>query len=256
MGILEGKRVLVAGVTMDTSIAYAVARLAQREGATVLVSNFGRALNLTRRVVTRLDPVPPVLEIDVTNPEHLAALPDLVREHVDGLDGLVHSIAYANPETALGGKFLDTPWEDVATALHVSAYSMASLVRAARPVLAPGASVVGLTFDGSISWPMYDWMGVAKAALESTSRYLARYLGESQIRSNLVSAGPIDTLAKKAIPGASELDHVWDTRATLGWDQKDTEPTAKAVVALLSDWFPKTTGEVIHVDGGVHSTGA
>ena len=192
MGILEGKRVLVAGVTMDTSIAYAVARLAQREGATVLVSNFGRALSLTRRVVTRLDPVPPVLEIDVTNPEHLAALPDLVREHVDGLDGLVHSIAYANPETALGGKFLDTPWEDVATALHVSAYSMASLVRAARPLLAPGASVVGLTFDRSISWPMYDWMGVAKAALESTSRYLARYLGEAQICLLYTSPSPRD----------------------------------------------------------------
>lgn len=256
MGILEGKRILVAGVTMNTSIAYAVARLAQEEGATVLVSNFGRALSLTNRVVQKLDPVPPVLEIDVTNPEHLAALPDMVREHVDGLDGLVHSVAYANPETALGGHFLETPWEDVGTALHVSAYSMASLVRAARPVLAPGASVVGLTFDATMSWPMYDWMGVAKAALESTSRYLARYLGEAQIRSNLVSAGPIDTLAKKAIPGASELDHVWNTRAALGWDTKDPEPTAKAVVALLSDYFPKTTGEIIHVDGGVHSTGA
>ena len=256
MGILEGKRVLVAGVTLNTSIAYAVAEIAQREGATVLVSNFGRALSLSRRVVAKLDPVPPVLEIDVTNAEHLAALPDLVREHVDGLDGLVHSVAYANPETALGGHFLDTPWEDVGTALHVSAYSMASLVRAARPLLAPGSSVVGLTFDGSISWPMYDWMGVAKAALESTSRYLARYLGEFDIRSNLVSAGPIDTLAKKAIPGTAELDHVWDTRAALGWDKTDAVPTAKAVVALLSDWFPKTTGEVIHVDGGVHSTGA
>jgi enoyl-[acyl-carrier protein] reductase I len=256
MGILEGKRVLVAGVTLNTSIAYAVAQLAQQEGATVLVSNFGRALSLTNRVVQKLDPVPPVLEIDVTNPEHLAALPDLVREHVDGLDGLVHSVAYANPETALGGHFLETPWEDVGTALHVSAYSMASLVRAARPVLQPGASVVGLTFDATMSWPMYDWMGVAKAALESTSRYLARYLGEAQIRSNLVSAGPIDTLAKKAIPGASELDHVWDTRAALGWDTKDPMPTAKAVVALLSDFFPKTTGEIIHVDGGVHSTGA
>lgn len=256
MGILAGKRVLVAGVTMNTSIAYAVAQLAQREGATVLVSNFGRALSLTNRVVQKLDPVPPVLEIDVTNPEHLAALPDLVREHVDGLDGLVHSVAYANPETALGGHFLETPWEDVGTALHVSAYSMASLVRAARPVLEPGASVVGLTFDATMSWPMYDWMGVAKAALESTSRYLARYLGEAQIRSNLVSAGPIDTLAKKAIPGASELDHVWNTRAALGWDTKDPMPTAKAVVALLSDFFPKTTGEIIHVDGGVHSTGA
>jgi enoyl-[acyl-carrier protein] reductase I len=256
MGILEGKRILVAGVTLNTSIAYAVAELAQREGATVLVSNFGRALSLTRRVVAKLDPVPPVIELDVTNPEHLAALPDLVREHVDGLDGLVHSIAYANPETALGGHFLDTPWEDVSTALNVSAYSMASLVRAARPVLAPGSSVVGLTFDGSITWPMYDWMGVAKAALESTSRYLARYLGEFDIRSNLVSAGPIDTLAKKAIPGANELDNVWNTRSSLGWDQKDPVPTAKAVVALLSDWFPKTTGEIIHVDGGVHATGA
>jgi meromycolic acid enoyl-[acyl-carrier-protein] reductase len=256
MGILEGKRILVAGVTLNTSIAFAVAQLAQREGATVLVSNFGRAMSLTRRVVAKLDPVPPVLEIDVTDPEHLAMLPDLVREHVDGLDGLVHSIAYANPETALGGHFLDTPWEDVSTALHVSAYSMASLVRAARPVLAPGSSVVGLTFDGSITWPMYDWMGVAKAALESTSRYLARYLGEFDIRSNLVSAGPIDTLAKKAIPGANELDNVWNARSSLGWDQKDPVPTAKAVVALLSDWFPKTTGEIIHVDGGVHATGA
>lgn len=256
MGILEGKRILVAGVTMNTSIAYAVAQLAQREGATVLVSNFGRALSLTRRVVTKLDPVPPVLELDVTNPEHLAALPDLVREHVDGLDGLVHSIAYANPATALGGNFLDTPWDDVSTALHVSAYSMSSLVRAARPVLAPGSSVVGLTFDATVSWPMYDWMGVAKAALESTSRYLARYLGEFDIRSNLVSAGPLDTMAKKAIPGAGDLDGVWDTRAALGWDKTDPEPTAKAVVALLSDWFPKTTGEIVHVDGGVHSTGA
>lgn len=255
MGILEGKRVLVAGVTLNTSIAYAVAELAQREGATVLVSNFGRALSLTRRVVQKLDPVPPVLELDVTNAEHLAALPDLVREHVDGLDGLVHSVAYANPETALGGHFLDTPWDDVSQALHVSAYSMASLVRACRPVLAPGASVVGMTFDASVSWPMYDWMGVAKAALESTSRYLARYLGEAQIRSNIVSAGPIDTLAKKAIPGASDLDHVWDTRAALGWDTKDPEPTARAVVALLSDWFPKTTGEIVHVDGGFHAMG-
>lgn len=256
MGILEGKRILVAGVTMNTSIGYAVARIAQQEGATVLVSNFGRALSLTNRVVQKLDPVPPVLDLDVTNPEHLAGLPDAVREHVDGLDGLVHSIAYANPETALGGSFLETPWEDVGQALHVSAYSMASLVRAARPLLAPGASVVGLTFDATVSWPMYDWMGVAKAALESTSRYLARYLGADGIRSNIVSAGPLDTLAKKAIPGVTDLDTTWDQRAALGWDKKDMEPTARAVVALLSDWFPKTTGEIVHVDGGVHSTGA
>ncbi len=256
MGILEGKRVLVAGVTMNTSIGYAVAQIAQAEGATVLVSNFGRALSLTHRVVQKLDPVPLVLELDVTNADHLAALPDLVREHVDGLDGIVHSIAYANPETALGGHFLDTPWEDVATALQVSAYSMAGLVRAARPLLSDGASVVGMTFDATVSWPMYDWMGVAKAALESTSRYLARYLGQYGIRSNIVSAGPLDTLAKKAIPGVTDLDATWDQRAALGWDKRDMVPTAKAVVALLSDWFPKTTGEIIHVDGGVHSTGA
>lgn len=256
MGILEGKRVLVAGVTHTTSIGYAVAQVAQAEGATVLVSNFGRALSLTRRVVQRLDPVPPVLELDVSNDEHLAGLAGQIREHLDGLDGLVHSIAYANPETALGGHFLETGWVDVGQALQVSAYSMASLVRAAKPVLSAGASVVGLTFDASLSWPMYDWMGVAKAALESTSRYLARYLGPDQIRSNIVSAGPLDTLAKKAIPGVADLDATWGQRAALGWDPTDAVPTAKAVVALLSDWFSKTTGEIIHVDGGVHSTGA
>ncbi|MDR0959480.1 MAG: enoyl-ACP reductase FabI [Propionibacteriaceae bacterium] len=256
MALLAGKTILVTGVTMQTSIAYQVARIAQDEGATVIVSNFGRALSLTRRAVTRLVPVPEVIELDVTDADHLARLPDLVSERADGLDGLVHSVAYANPNTALGGRFLETSWEDVSTALHVSAYSMAELVRVVRPLLHPGASVVGLTFDASVSWPAYDWMGVAKAALESTSRYLARYLGEFSIRSNIVSAGPLDTLAKKAIPGVENLDAIWDDRAPLGWDPTDSAPAAQAVVALLSDWFPKTTGEIIHVDGGVHSTGA
>ncbi|MGA4669777.1 enoyl-ACP reductase FabI [Propionibacteriaceae bacterium Y1923] len=256
MGILEGKNILVAGVTHNTSIAYEAARIAQQEGATVLVSNFGRALSLTRRVVQKLDPVPPVLELDVTDADHLAALPDAVREHVDHLDGVVHSIAFANPETALGGKFLETGWDDVATSLHVSAYSLASLTMACKPLFGESASVVGLTFDGSVTWPSYDWMGVSKAALESTSRYLARYLGKQGIRSNIVSAGPLQTIAKKAIPGASSFDDVWAERAPLGWDPTDTTPTAKAVVALLSDWFPATTGEVVHVDGGLHSTGA
>ncbi|MGA4508609.1 enoyl-ACP reductase FabI [Propionibacteriaceae bacterium G1746] len=256
MGILEGKNILVAGVTHNTSIAYEAARIAQQEGATVLVSNFGRALSLTNRVVQKLDPVPPVLELDVTNADHLAALPDAVREHVDHLDGLVHSIAFANPETALGGKFLETGWDDVATSLHVSAYSMASLTMACKPLFREGASVVGMTFDGSVTWPSYDWMGVSKAALEATSRYLARYLGKEGIRSNIVSAGPLQTIAKKAIPGGSSFDDVWAERAPLGWDPTDTTPTAKAIVALLSDWFPATTGEVVHVDGGLHSTGA
>ncbi len=256
MGILEGKTVLVAGVTLDTSIAFHVARVAQAEGATVVVSNFGRAMSLTARVLKKLDPVPPLLEVDVTNADHLAGLADALGEHVDHLDGLVHSLAFANPETALGGKFLTTPWSDVATALQVSAYSLASLTMACLPRLTKPASVVGLTFDAQVSWPVYDWMGVSKSALESTSRYLARYLGPEGVRVNLVAAGPLETLAKRAIGGADTFNEVWGQRAPLGWDPKDADPTARAVVALLSDWFPKTTGEMVHVDGGLHSTGA
>ena len=256
MGILDGKTVLVAGVTLDTSIGFSVAKVAQAEGARVIVSNFGRAMSLTGRVIKKLDPVPPLLEVDVTNDEHLAGLADQLGEHTDRLDGLVHSLAFANPETALGGKFLFTPWADVATALQVSAFSLASLTMACRPLLAAGSSVVGLTFDARVSWPVYDWMGVSKAALESTSRYLARYLGPEGVRVNLVAAGPLETLAKRAIGGAEEFNEVWGARAPIGWDPKDMTPTAKAVVALLSDFFPKTTGEMIHVDGGLHSTGA
>jgi enoyl ACP reductase len=256
VGILEGKNILVAGVTLDTSIGFHVARIAQAEGATVVVSNFGRAMSLTGRVIKKLDPVPPLLEVDVTNADHLSGLAGALGEHVDELDGLVHSLAFANPETALGGKFLSTPWPDVSTALQVSAYSLASLTMACKPLLASPASVVGLTFDATVSWPVYDWMGVSKSALESTSRYLARYLGPEGIRVNLVAAGPLETLAKRAIGGAEEFNQVWGQRAPIGWDPKDLQPTAKAVVALLSDWFPKTTGEMIHVDGGLHSTGA
>ena len=257
MGILEGKTILVTGVTMNTSIAYKVAEIALAEGATVAVSNFGRALSLTNRIVKRLDPAPPVIELDVTDADHLAALPARLAEAgIERLDGIVHSVAFANPETALGGKFLTTPPEDVAQAIHVSAYSLVSLTMACKPILSNPASVVGLTFDARVSWPTYDWMGVAKAALESTSRYLARYVGADGIRSNIVAAGPLDTIAKKAIPGANTFNDIWGDRAPLGWDDHDATPTAKAVVALLSDWFPATTGEMIHVDGGLHSTGA
>jgi enoyl ACP reductase len=170
MGILEGKRILVAGVTMDSSIGFSVAKVAQEQGATVLISNFGRALGITRRIAKRLPTEPPVLELDVTDADHLAGLADAVREHVDGLDGVVHSIAFGNPETILGGKFLGGPWEDVAQAIHVSAYSLMSLTEACRPLMGPGGSVVGMTFDATVAWPAYDWMGVAKAGLESTSR--------------------------------------------------------------------------------------
>lgn len=256
MGILEGRTVLVAGVTMDTSIGFATARVAQEQGAKVLVSNFGRALNITKRIVGRLPQEAPVIELDVTDENHLERLPALVGEHTDRLDGLVHSIAYGNPETLLGGDFLNGPWEDVAQAVQVSAYSLASLTRAVRPLLVRGSSVVGLTFDATVAWPAYDWMGVAKAGLESTSRYLARDLGPDGVRVNLVSAGPLRTLAAKAIPGFEELDEGWGSRAPLGWDNADQEPTARAVVALLSDWFPATTGEIVHVDGGHHAMGA
>jgi meromycolic acid enoyl-[acyl-carrier-protein] reductase len=255
-GILDGKRILVAGVTMDSSIGFATAKFAQEQGATVLISNFGRALGITRRIAKRLPSEPPVLELDVTDDEHLAALPDAVREHVDGLDGVVHSIAFGNPETILGGKFLDGPWPDVAQALQVSAYSLKALAMACRPLMGEGSSVVGLTFDATIAWPAYDWMGVAKAALESTSRYLARDLGPQGIRCNLVSAGPLKSLAAKAIPGFEDLESMWNDRAPLGWVETDLEPTARAVCALLSDLFPATTGEIVHVDGGYHAMGA
>jgi enoyl-[acyl-carrier protein] reductase I len=255
VGILDGKRILVAGVTTDASIGFAVARVAQEQGATVLVSNFGRALGITRRIVGRLPQPASVLELDVTDNEHLAGLPAAVREHVDGLDGVVHSIAYGNPETILGDRFMTGPWPDVAQALQVSAYSLQSLTAAALPLLSPGSGVVGMTFDAGVAWPAYDWMGVAKAALESTSRYLARDLGPQGVRCNLVAAGPLKTLAAKAIPGFESLESNWAERSPLGWEPTDTEPTARAVVALLSDFFPATTGEIVHVDGGFHAMG-
>ncbi len=256
MGILDGKRILVAGVTMDSSIGFATAKVAQEQGATVLISNFGRALGITRRIAKRLPVEPPVIELDVTDPEHLERLPGLVREHMDRLDGVVHSVAYGNPETLLGGKFLEGPWEDVARAVQVSAYSLKSLSTACLPLMGSGGSVVGMTFDATVAWPAYDWMGFAKAGLESCSRYLARDLGPHGIRVNLVSAGPLKTLAAKAIPGFEELESMWSDRSPLGWDEGDTEPAARAVVALLSDFFPATTGEIVHVDGGYHAMGA
>ncbi len=255
MGLLEGKRILVTGVLTDQSIAFHVARLAQEQGATVILTSFGRVMGLTKRTSDRLPMPAPIVELDVTNPDDLAALAGRVREHVDGLDGVLHSIGFA-PEAALGGNFLNTEWADVATAVQVSAYSLKALAVAARPLLGRGASVVGLDFDATVAWPKYDWMGVAKAAFESTSRYLARDLGAEGIRVNLIAAGPIHTVAAKSIPGFEEFREVWSTRAPLTWDIDDPVPAAQACVALMSDWFPATTGEIIHVDGGVHSQGA
>ncbi len=255
MGILQGKSILVTGVLTDSSIAFHIARLAQEEGATVILSSYGRVMSLTTRIAGRLPNPAPVIELDVTNQEHLDALASKVKEHVPHLDGVVHSIGFA-PEAALGGNFLNTAWEDVATAIQVSAYSLKSLTMAARPLFGDSASVVGLDFDATVAWPKYDWMGVAKAALESTSRYLARDLGPENIRINLVAAGPIRTMAAKSIPGFDEFEKVWNDRSPLAWDVSDPVPAAKAAVALLSDWLPKTTGEILHVDGGLHAMGA
>jgi len=255
MGILEGKNLLVTGVLTDQSIAFHVARLAQQEGANVVLTSFGRALSLTNRIAGRLPTPVPVVELDVTDDEHLAALADRVSMHVERLDGVLHSIGFA-PDTALGGNFLKTEWPDVATALQVSAYSLKSLTMAALPLMTGEgrtSSVVGLTFDATVAWPKYDWMGVAKAAFESTSRYLARDLGHQGVRVNLVAAGPIGTIAAKSIPGFDEFKTMWDARSPIGWDVMDPEPAARACVALFSDWFPKTTAEIIHVDGGVHA---
>jgi meromycolic acid enoyl-[acyl-carrier-protein] reductase len=262
MGILEGKKILVTGVLTDASIAYHVARVAQEEGATVVLTAFPRP-TLTERIAKKLPVTPPVLELDVTNPEHMDSLADRIREHVDGLDGVVHSIGFA-PQTALGGNFLNTTWDDVATAVHVSTYSFKSLAMATLPLMKgagaggrrwEGGAIVGLDFDASVAWPGYDWMGIAKAGLESCCRYLARDLGPQGIRVNLVAAGPLRTMAAKSIPGFEKFEGVWHDRAPLGWNIADPEPAAKACAALLSGWFPATTGEIVHVDGGVHAVG-
>jgi meromycolic acid enoyl-[acyl-carrier-protein] reductase len=254
MGILDGKRILITGVLTDASIAFHVARIAQQEGARVVLTGFGR-LSLVERIAKRLPDPPPVLELDVTDESQLASLAERVSQHVDGLDGVVHSIGNA-PASALGGNFLQTPWPDVSAALHVSAYSLKSLAMAALPLMEPGGAIVGLDFDATVAWPGYDWMGVAKAALESTARYLARDLGPQGIRVNLVSAGPVKTIAARSIPGFDQFEGVWSQRAPLGWDLGNAEPPARGCVALLSDWFPATTGEIVHVDGGTHAMGA
>ena len=254
MGILDGKRILVTGVLTDSSIAFHVARIAQEEGASVVLTGFGR-LSLVERVSRRLPDPAPVLELDVTDPGQLDTLAERIRPHAGRLDGVVHAIANA-PQGALGGNFLSTRWEDVAAAVQVSTYSLKALAMAALPLMDKGGSIVGLDFDARLAWPGYDWMGVAKAALESCARYLARDLGGRGIRVNLVSAGPLRTMAAKSIPGFERFEPLWAERAPLGWDITDHAPAAQACVALLSDWFPATTGEIVHVDGGVHAVGA
>lgn len=251
-GILDGKKILITGVLMESSIAFHAAKVAQEQGAEVILTAFPRP-TLTERIAKKLPKPAKVIELDVTNQEHLDRLAGLVKDELGGLDGVVHSIGFA-PQGAFN--FLEASFDDVATAMHVSAYSLKSLTMACRPLFEGGASVVGLTFDAQFAWPKYDWMGPAKAALEATNRYLARDLGKEDIRCNLISAGPLGSMAAKSIPGFADLADVWNTRSPLSWDMADAEPAGRGIVALLSDFFPKTTGEIIHVDGGVHMMGA
>ena len=253
-GLLEGKRILVTGVITDASIAFSVAKIAQEQGATVVLTGYGR-VSLVERIAKRLPEAAPVIPLDVTSEADLAGLADKVREHVDGLDGVLHSIGFA-PASCLGAPFIDAPWEDVATAIQASTFSLKSLAVAALPLIPEtGGSIVGLTFDATQAWPGYNWMGVAKAGMESAARYLARDLGPRGIRVNLVAAGPLRTMAARSIPGFGQFEDAWGTRAPLGWNLNDQDAAARGCTALLSDWFPATTGEIVHVDGGFHAVG-
>lgn len=256
MGILQGKRILVTGVLTDASIAFGVAKTAQQEGAEVVLTSVGRAMRLTERVARKLpEPIADLYELDVTNPDHVGQVRDALGANGGTVDGAVHAIGFA-PETCLGDGFMEAPWNDVATAMQISAYSLKTLAEVVAPLMPKGGSIVGMDFDATVAWPAYNWMGVAKAAFESTSRYLARELGPQGIRCNLISAGPIRSTAAKSIPGFAKFEEVWNDRSPLEWDLKDTEPVARSTVALLSDFFPATTGEIIHVDGGYHAMGA
>jgi enoyl-[acyl-carrier protein] reductase I len=255
MGLLEGKNIVVTGVLTDASLAFGVASLAQREGAQVMLTGAGRALSLTERTARKLPRPAPVHELDVTRPEHLVSAREAASEHFGGrVDGVLHSIGFA-PDVCLGDDFMAATWDDVSIAMNISAYSYKALADAFVPLMGEGGAFVGLDFDNTVAWPAYNWMGVAKSALESVNRYLARELGAKRIRCNLVAAGPVKTMAAKSIPGFKKFEDVWDDRAPLGWDVTDSSAVAKACVALLSDWFPATTGSMIHVDGGFHAMG-
>ncbi|WP_298335308.1 enoyl-ACP reductase FabI [Ferrimicrobium sp.] len=257
MGILDEKQLLITGVLNTSSIAYHIASVARNEGAETILTGFGRGLSITRRVAAKLGADVQVIELDAGDPTSVDQAAVEVGKRWSHLDGIVHAIGYA-PPSCLDKPMLEAPWEDVAIALQVSAFSLSELARAFRPLLAAaeGASIVGLDFDATVAWPGYNWMGVAKAGLESLSRYLARELGGSQIRVNLISAGPIRTIAAKSIDAFKMFQDNWGDRSPLGWDPENALPVARSVVALLSDFFPMTTGELIHVDGGYHAFGA
>jgi enoyl ACP reductase len=255
--MLQGKRLLITGVLTDDSIAWHVARVAQELGATVVLTGFGRGLSLTRRAAKRLPNDADVLELDITDDDQMATLVADLDARWGGIDGALHAIAFA-PSDALGGNFLETPAESASVAFITSAFSYKTLAVGLRPLFnkAGGGAVVGLDFDNSLAWPAYDWMGVSKSALQSVNRYLARYLGKENIRANLVSAGPLGTVAAKSIPGFDQFEKLWEVRAPLGWEPNDPEPVAKMACVLLSDFALATSGEIVHVDGGFHAVAA
>jgi meromycolic acid enoyl-[acyl-carrier-protein] reductase len=255
--LLAGKRFVITGVLTKGSIAYAVAERAQRAGAEIVLTGFGRTRRMTERAAKRLPQPPDVLELDVNSADDLAALRTELDSRWGGIDGVLHAIAFA-PGDALGGNFMSAPPESAELAFRTSAYSFKALAETVAPLLRArgGGALVGLDFDASVAWPVYDWMGVAKAALEATSRYLARDLGPDGVRVNLVSAGPIETPAAGGIPGFERLASVWGDQAPLGWDTADPTPVADSVCFLLSDWARGISGEIVHVDGGFHAIGA
>jgi enoyl-[acyl-carrier protein] reductase I len=255
MGILSGKNIVVTGVLTDASLAFGVAKLAQEEGAQVILTGAGRGLSLTERTARKLPQPAPVFEFDVTNDDHVTSVRDAVAGTWDRVDGVLHSIGFA-PAACLGDDLMAATWNDVSVAIQISAFSLKTLAEAFAPLMTSGGSFVGLDFDNTVAWSAYNWMGVAKSAFESTNRYLAKEFGPRGIRFNLVAAGPIRTMAAKSIPGFAKFEDVWDERSPLGRDVNDGLPVAKACVALLSDWFPATTGEMLHVDGGYHAVGA
>ncbi|NNF54705.1 MAG: enoyl-ACP reductase FabI [Acidimicrobiales bacterium] len=253
--LLLGKNLLITGVLTDDSLAFGVAREAQLQGANVILTGFGRGKRLTDRTARKLEPVPEVLELDVTDPEQVKALIDELRNSVGEIHGILHAVGFA-PEACLGDDFFAAQWPDVATAIQVSTYSLRTMADIALELMPPGGSIVGLTFDATVSWPAYNWMGVAKAGLESLNRYLAKEMGPKGIRCNLVAAGPMRTIAAKSIPGFAAFEEEWTKRAPLGWDVNDSSGVAKTTMALFTDLFSHTTGSIIHVDGGYHSIGA
>ena len=254
MGVLDGKKILITGVLTDASIAFGIAKLAQEEGAAIILTGAGRGLRLTQRTARKLPTEPTVYEFDVTDPAHGPATATGAGSDWGTVDGALHAIGFA-PEPCLGDDFMGASWDDVKVAVEISAYSLKTLAEVVAPLMTNGGSIVGLDFDATVAWPAYNWMGFAKAAMESANRYLARELGPQGIRANLVAAGPIKTMAAKSIPGFKKFEDVWDERAPLGWDVEDSSAVARSTVALLSDFFPSTTGSMIHVDGGFHAMG-